>query len=49
MKSPLVVGVVNREQGETVFVVKDYLDETLFSYLNTAGGSCQKSFVQRLR
>ena len=41
----VIVGVVNREQGESV--VKDYLDELSF-LSETAGGVVKKRFIQKL-
>ena len=44
-ENPVIVGVVNREQGESV--VKDYLDELSF-LSETAGGVVKKRFIQKL-
>ncbi len=44
-ENTIIVGVVNREQGESV--VKDYLDELSF-LSETAGGVVKKRFIQKL-
>ena len=44
-ENTVIVGVVNREQGESV--VKDYLDELSF-LSETAGGVVKKRFIQKL-
>ena len=44
-ENTVIVGVVNREQGESV--VKDYLDELSF-LSETAGGIVKKRFIQKL-
>ena len=44
-ENTVIVGVVNREQGESV--VKDYLDELSF-LSETAGGVVKKRFTQKL-
>ena len=44
-ENTVIVGVVNREQGESV--VRDYLDELSF-LSETAGGVVKKRFIQKL-
>ena len=44
-ENTVIVGVVNREQGESV--LKDYLDELSF-LSETAGGVVKKRFIQKL-